>query len=608
MAITFIGSIGANSTAGTLTTSSLNTTGATLLVATTSLFNTTTQSPQITDSFSNTWTPLPIQGLSDTVQRTFYCINPTVGTGHIFTLSGSVFGSFSIVAFSGVIAVSPLDVSTGTTASASTIQGGSLTPTNSGSLLVSSLAYRTTGSVSIDSGYTLADTETSGSVVSCAIAYIIETSVVAKNPTWTLPSSMNAGVTNTVFIAGTTAAPTTPAIVTSINFEANGTFTSSAINTTGATLLVANQSAFVTLGSLTDSKSNIWTPLTGHTNGNTVQQLYYVQNPAVGSSHTFTISGIVSGSIQVAAISGVTVSSPFDVEAGGTVTNDGQLGSVTPSGANSIIISAMAYTNSGQMVLGVDTNYKIIQLDPVAGPPSGVIAGALAFVVLPVAAASNPKWFFSNTGMVWAGDNAVFKQALSSVNKTITGKARVQVTTTQTVTGKARVQLVTPKTITGRARLGIKTTQTILGKARILITTVQTITGKARMIVTDLKTITGKARLTITTARTITGKGNIVGVTGQTITGKGRIGLTTTKTLTGKGNITQSTTQFIMGQARLAASTLRTILGKARIFKQSQTSLDRTFHVLADKRSYKILSDVRSFHALSDTRKWKVLE
>jgi hypothetical protein len=76
-----------------------------------------------------------------------------------------------------------------------------------------------------------------------------------------------------------------------------------AINTTGATLLVAATAYTVSL-TLSDSKSNVWTALTEQ--NNTVRtRFYYVINPIVGSGHTFTGVGTVPN-IVVFAYSGTT--------------------------------------------------------------------------------------------------------------------------------------------------------------------------------------------------------------------------------------------------------------------------------------------------------------
>lgn len=610
MAITLKAHVAANSTSGSFTTAAIDTTGATLLVASAAYFNNTTRVAQITDSKNNTWVPLPIRAVGDTNNRTHYCVNPTVGSGHTFTLTDSSSGSFCVAAFDGVIAVSPLDLNTGNAASGSTIAPGSLTPTNANSLVISGLAFRTTGTVTVDSGFTISDQTTSGSVVSSALGYIIETTIVAKNPTWTLPSSMNAAVTNAVFIAGTTTAPTTPAVISSVNLEANGTATSSAIDTTGATILVINQSAFGTagLGTLSDSRSNTWTPLTQRTISNTTQRLYYASNPTTGTAHTFTVAGITSGSIQVAAISGVATASPFDVEAGGTGTADAAVGSVTPSAGNACLISGLAYTNSGPEVLGVDSNYKIIKIDPASGAPASVIGGALAFLALPVSAPTNPKWYFSQATINFAAENAVFKQSLATTNQTTTGKARIQTTASQTLAGKARIQLVTSQTTTGKSRIGSNVTKTLTGLARLTVTTLQTVSGKARLTKTVLQTITGKARIALLTNQTITGKATLLASSLQTLPGKARVLGTVTKTITGKANLRLLTNQLLTGKARLAIVTLQTIFGKARIFKQTPTDPTRIFEPLAEARNFRVVPPILEFDVLAEARTYKVVK
>jgi hypothetical protein len=117
---------------------------------------------------------------------------------------------------------------------------------------------------------------------------------------------------------------------------------SSAVNTTGATLLVAgvaNYSGACATGAIADSKSNTWTLLTNHP-GNPPAGLCiaYVANPTVGPGHTFSGNGGFAA-LFVMAFSNVVTTSPIDVSTGndtGGGVNTLNTGSVTPSVDNDV--------------------------------------------------------------------------------------------------------------------------------------------------------------------------------------------------------------------------------------------------------------------------------
>ncbi len=105
MSVALVGTV---STAGpgNLTTGTLDTTGATLLVIYLGYY-TLGSAPSISDSKSNTWTALT---LSDTTVSgaglLYYAQNPTVGTGHTFSVSTSVANVIIAAAFSGTLTTS----------------------------------------------------------------------------------------------------------------------------------------------------------------------------------------------------------------------------------------------------------------------------------------------------------------------------------------------------------------------------------------------------------------------------------------------------------------------------------------------------------------------
>lgn len=124
--------------------------------------------------------------------------------------------------------------------------------------------------------------------------------------------------------------------------------TSSGINTTGATLLVAAVgSDSGTTSAPTSSPSNTWTALTqyGNSTGNAYLQIYYVCGPNVSSSQTFTNNAGGGSALVVASFSGTLTSNCLDTPAvnGNAATSTSatvQPGSITPSQAGELLFAA----------------------------------------------------------------------------------------------------------------------------------------------------------------------------------------------------------------------------------------------------------------------------
>ncbi len=178
-----------------VTTSGIDTTGAKLIVAMISGLNGTAT---FSDSKGNTWT----RDSFAFVPQVYWCFNPITDAAHTFAVAGT--GEFATV---GVVAYSctgtpTLDQSnhhttTGPTAS---ISPGSVTPTTTNQVLVG--CYWDLGAYSsIDSGFTTLESHdhTSGQKVGLVLADLIETSIVAQNPTVTMAASTAFNTSGMVF-------------------------------------------------------------------------------------------------------------------------------------------------------------------------------------------------------------------------------------------------------------------------------------------------------------------------------------------------------------------------------------------------------------------------
>ena len=171
--------------AGNFTTSAINTTGANLIVVALCVYHPGT-GLALSDSASNTWTGLTQQGTGDTRVRLFYCFNPTISATHTFTASGSnIYATVGVSAFSGAKAFDQESAGFASATNDVTAQPGSLTPPVDHCLLVTGLSIIPGTSITVNSSFNasvvnyLASNHAGG-----GIAYKIQTTAGAENPTW----------------------------------------------------------------------------------------------------------------------------------------------------------------------------------------------------------------------------------------------------------------------------------------------------------------------------------------------------------------------------------------------------------------------------------------
>lgn len=191
--------------ASTFTTTGIDTTGANFIVLALSYLN--TAAPSISDNKGNTYTALTAKDDATSAKsRLYYCASPTVGTGHTVTVTGtSIFASVAVAAFSGVLGAAPLQVeAAGGSGTGLSRQPGSVTPAADGSLVVTGLAFEVSQTVTIDSGFAITDQNNfaGGTDFGSALAYLIQGTAAAVNPTWTLPSGNASAATGAVFSHG----------------------------------------------------------------------------------------------------------------------------------------------------------------------------------------------------------------------------------------------------------------------------------------------------------------------------------------------------------------------------------------------------------------------
>lgn len=178
------------------TSGSMDTTGADTLFLTVSCLASDT--PTVSDSKSNTWTLIRSQNDSGALVKNVLYRSDTpasVGSGHTFTVTPGTFIGVAVTAFAGGATSSILDQqnSTGSGAGASTIHLGSITPTVDNTLVITSL--ETSDGVdasSINQSFTIAThVAAGGSNFGAALAYLVQTTAAAVDPTWTNSGGSN---------------------------------------------------------------------------------------------------------------------------------------------------------------------------------------------------------------------------------------------------------------------------------------------------------------------------------------------------------------------------------------------------------------------------------
>lgn len=187
----------------TATTGAMNTTGATLLVA--AATNYYLDGSTLSDSKGNVWVPHTLcQNDADTAFgiQFFDVVSPIVGAGHTVTLTNNA--SFNgpavaVIALSGTTTSSPFDQSScGTGNFTTTLQGGSITPSANNEVVLSALTHIDTGVVSINGGFTISNQVAfaGGTNFGIALAYLVQTTATAANPTWTTTGNAAASALN----------------------------------------------------------------------------------------------------------------------------------------------------------------------------------------------------------------------------------------------------------------------------------------------------------------------------------------------------------------------------------------------------------------------------
>jgi hypothetical protein len=190
--LTAVAHVGCAPSSGTSTSAAINTTGANLIVFAAS----GTSGLTVSGSKSNAWvtTASPQQTDGGAVGTIFaYRINPTVGSGHTFTVN-STFCSGNVQAWATTSGTPSL----GTNAPAPNAGGyqsspatsPSITPGQSGALVLCSLGvHNTAGTPTVSGSFTSLDPQSATGPLGSDMAYLVQASAAAITATWTLSTA-----------------------------------------------------------------------------------------------------------------------------------------------------------------------------------------------------------------------------------------------------------------------------------------------------------------------------------------------------------------------------------------------------------------------------------
>lgn len=148
------------------------------------------------------------------------------------------------------------------------------------------------------------------------------------------------------------------------NGDGNAGFTTDAINTTGANLLIIVCCSYnASTVTPTDSKSNTWQGLTMYGSGTNRVKVWYAYSPTVGTGHTFSLPTSSDSSWAtyfVLAYSGmVTGSGVYDTINGSSTSNVS--GNITPAASGELILSGYTTTNTDTYVADGDFSEEFQQ-------------------------------------------------------------------------------------------------------------------------------------------------------------------------------------------------------------------------------------------------------
>lgn len=211
MTIAYVADVeaGGTGTPNGVTTGAINTTGANFCAQFLADY-TPGSGEAFSDNKGNSYSALAASENTNVRAQFAYAENATTGTSHTFSVSGTgIYPTLGAIACSGVKTSGSFDQQNGavTGGASTTIQPGSVTPTENNELVLTGVCFGQAASVTVNLGFTeIADIAfSSGNYFQMGLAYEIQTTATARNPTWTSGTSEEGAARIATFKAQPTA-------------------------------------------------------------------------------------------------------------------------------------------------------------------------------------------------------------------------------------------------------------------------------------------------------------------------------------------------------------------------------------------------------------------
>lgn len=196
-----------SSTNGANAAVTINTVGANLIVLVCGAFNNSCFSNSIITSSPSACTLTLRTAISGSLwtEQLAYCYAPTTSSSQTFTYNpGGNLPCLAVMAFGNTVGSTIDQISSGDgsgSASASTLQAGTLTPSANNTVVISTFggSVPTSGTPTISPGAVLDFTYDTGNSISCITSYTVQTTAAAYNPTWSPGATGALAATNASF-------------------------------------------------------------------------------------------------------------------------------------------------------------------------------------------------------------------------------------------------------------------------------------------------------------------------------------------------------------------------------------------------------------------------
>jgi hypothetical protein len=195
--------IDAPGNANAVTTLTTDSSGCSIIICCVATFSGLPSSTLLDNKGNNYTLAVAKNTVSSYYTAIYYCVNPSVGSGHAWSISQSgKYPSICVIGFSGGSPTPTLDATSSFAGAGnvSSIQPGSITPSQNNEIIIVSRNGEDNGTISVNGSFAMfGQNSNTGGSERCGGAYLIQTTAVASNPTLTWAVNGNAVVAQSSF-------------------------------------------------------------------------------------------------------------------------------------------------------------------------------------------------------------------------------------------------------------------------------------------------------------------------------------------------------------------------------------------------------------------------